>query len=128
MKKEKTYTEQQQLFLNALPKHFGDVRLAMNEAGYSEKTPMNPVIKSLADEIIEISKNLLAANSVKAVSSLVGVLDNKGTAVGSAHIINAAKALLDKAGAARTEENVQLNVGAGLLILPAKQKEETDEA
>lgn len=127
MKKERIYTEQQETFFNALPKHKGDIRAAMDEAGYSKNVSINYMVKTFNDEIIEIAKNLLAGNSVKAVSALVGVIDDKGTAVGSNNIINAAKALLDKAGAARVENSLSVDVGAGLIILPAKQKENKNE-
>lgn len=127
MKKEKQYTDQQLMFMEALrdPRNEGDLRKCMDIAGYSENSSPGIMIKALTDEIIEISKQLLAAHAAKASLKIVSVLDKPD--IHSKSIIAAAKEIFDRAGVVKQSEgDVKVNVGGGLLILPAKDKPEDD--
>jgi hypothetical protein len=118
----KIYTEQQEKFLSALPHNFGNIRAAMDAAGYSQNTPENYVIRSLKDEIIEIAKNALAGQSIRAVVELQNVLNNPHE-VGVKNKIMAIKEILDRAGIVK-EEKISISGGDGVIILPAKVRRE----
>ena len=126
-KKDKVYTDQQRLFLDSLPVVKGDIRAAMNIAGYSENTPERYIIEALHEEIVEIANKLLAANAVKASMSLVEVLDEKGNKQGHSNMINSAKQILDRAGVVAKDSAVNIKVGGDLFFLPAKTKEGDDD-
>lgn len=122
MKKDKIYTEQQQLFLDALLPCKGNIRQAMEIAGFSSGTPERYILNLLHEEIVEIANKLIAGNAIKAAQSISDVLDTP-EALGNAHRINAAKEILDRAGVTKkSSDEVNVKVGGGLLILPAKQK------
>mgnify|MGYP000990772506 CR=1 FL=1 len=125
-KKDKVYTDQQRLFLDALPSCKGNIRAAMNIAGYSENTPERYMIEALHEEMVEIANKLLAANSIKAAQGLVDVIDNEGKSLGASNVINAAKQILDRAGVVQKDASVNVKVGGGLLILPAKKESDDD--
>lgn len=122
MKKDRIYTEQQRLFLDALTPCKGNVRAAMDIAGFSSGTPERYVLDLLHEEIVEIANKLIAGNAIKAALGLSDVLDTP-EALGNAHKINAAKEILDRSGLGKkSQDEVNVKVGGGLLILPAKQK------
>lgn len=120
-KKDKVYTDQQKLFLDALPAVKGDVRKAMDIAGYSPLTPERYIIEALHEEIVEIANKMLAANAVKASMALVEVLDDKGNKQGHSNMTNAAKQILDRAGVVAKDSSVSIKVGGDLFFLPAKK-------
>lgn len=117
---KKVLTEKQSAFLHHLSNDAkGDIRLAMDLAGYSKTTNQHEVIGSLKDEIIDITKDFMAANGLKAMSKLVGVLDSPNQ-LGASNIINAAKEVLDRAGVGKKlEQDVNIKFD-GVIILPAK--------
>lgn len=121
-KKEKTLTDLQKAFLyHLIGDAKGDFRTAMTMAGYSENTPIAEVERSLRDEIIEVAKSVLAANSVRASWALVdGVIDP--TKAGISISMKAAQEVLDRVGVVKSTGDVTLKVPeGGLVILPAKQ-------
>lgn len=121
-KKEKIYTEQQQLFLDALPSCQGNFRQAMDVAGFARSTPESYLINILHEEIVEIANKLLAANSIKAASSLINILDEP-TQLGAETKLKAAEKILDRAGVTKktdTSGGISISAGGGLFILPAK--------
>jgi len=122
MKTSKVYTEQQQLFLDALAPCGGKIRAAMTVAGFSKDTSERYIINILHEEIVEIANKLLAASAVEAAVSLVGVLAEPER-LGNAHTINASKEILDRGGVLK-KSNDDLTSAAksgGILILPAKR-------
>jgi len=135
-KKKREYTELQQKFLDCVldDNHKGDIRKAMMTAGYSPTMPTSAVIKSLSEELIELAKNVVAANSIKAVFSTLDILDNPAS-LGASNKLKAAQTILDRAGIKKEEsQDINLKVPqGGLVILPAKEVEaeietaETDE-
>lgn len=117
---ERQLTDKQQLFLNALAGEAkGDVRTAMKLAGYSDNTSPTEIYNSLTDEIIEIGKRLLAANSVKAAVKMIGVLDNPSD-LGNDRLITAAKEILDRAGLIKREQQAEVIRADNVYILPPK--------
>jgi len=129
-KKEKVLTEKQQAFLKALgdPANRGDIRAAMDVAGYSKQTQPHEVLKNLADEVVEVANRLISGNAVKAVMGLVNVLD-KPTTPGNKDVIAAAKELLDRAGVLKKGGDALgsggIKVENAVFILPAKESVDT---
>lgn len=119
MASKKEYTELQQKFLKALPTTGGNIRLAMRAAGYSEETHPNAVTTPLADEILEVAKNLLAGNAVFAAASLIEMIDQPSQ-VGANVKLNAIKDLLDRIGMIKEQKVEVSGEMQGVIILPAK--------
>lgn len=118
---ERPLTEQQAAFLRALEGDAkGDVRLAMDLAGYSKSTQPRDVLNSLKNEVIESAKSLLAANAHKAVHGLAGVLDEPA-AIGARNVVAAASQLLDRVGLVKPEQLEVKSDGPVMFILPAKK-------
>lgn len=122
---ERELTEQQRKFLDALPGTNGNIRLAMREAGYSDSSPQIQIVRALKDEILEVTKQMLAMNAPSAAAGLVEVLHNSNTP-GLQHKLTAIKEILDRVGIIK-EEKLTVEAGTGLFILPAKRPKDLDE-
>lgn len=122
MKTQPKLTEKEALFLDHLsdPSLNGNIREAMNRAGYSSSTSINQIIKQLSNEITEVARHMIAGTAVKSVLALEGIIDSKGGGMNGSNIIKAAGTLLDRAGLHKKEESINLDVGKGVVILPAK--------
>ena len=122
MKKE--LTEKQKALLDALGGEAqGNIRKAMDIAGYSKMTKPDDAIKPIRDEIIDHASTLLAYNAHKAALGLVGIIDDP-SALGARNVVSAAKEVLDRAGVIRREQlDVKASDGA-VFILPPKNAEE----
>jgi hypothetical protein len=120
-------TERQQKFLDVLfDEAGGDVVRAKILAGYSENVSTTEIIKGIKEEIMERTQLYMARNAPRAAMSLVsGMVDP--TELGLREKLNAAKDLLDRVGLVKTEK-VQVEAGNGLMILPPKEKDESEEA
>lgn len=117
---EKKYTEKQTAFLEALMgEGRGNIRKAMDIAGYSKGTNQGEVTGPLREEIIERASMMLAMNAPKAAYGLVDVL-NDPTALGARNAINAAREVLDRTGLIKKEKIEVTNNGGGMFILPPK--------
>jgi hypothetical protein len=117
---KKEYTEKQQAFLDALMGEArGNIRKAMDIAGYSKGTKASEVTVPLKEEIIEQASMMLAMNAPKAAHGLLGVLDDP-TALGARNAINAAREVLDRTGLVKKEKVEVTNNGGGMFILPPK--------
>ena len=117
---EKKYTEKQAAFLEALMGEArGNIRKAMNLAGYSKGTNQGEVTGPLREEIIERASMMLAMNAPKAAHGLIDVL-NDPTALGARNAINAAREVLDRTGLIKKEKIEVTNNGGGMFILPPK--------
>ena len=117
---KKEYTEKQQAFLDALMGEArGNIRKAMDIAGYSKGTKASEVTVPLKEEIIEQASMTLAMNAPKAAHGLLGVLDDP-TALGARNAINAAREVLDRTGLVKKEKVEVTNNGGGMFILPPK--------
>lgn len=128
MKNEpKVLTEKQEAFLEALlGEARGDIRRAMDLAGYSEHTKVKEVVGPLKEEITERAAMMLAMNAPKAAFGMVNVLDDP-TALGARNQINAAKEILDRTGLVKKEQVEVKATGGGMFILPPKNNDELAE-
>lgn len=119
-------TEKQDAFLDALLYEAGgNVREAMNIAGYSQGTRPNEVLRPLKEEIIERTQLMLAANAPKAASGLVGVIDDP-SALGARNAVAAASQILDRVGVIKKEQIQVESKGQAMFILPPKSKAADD--
>jgi len=120
-KEPKVYTEKQQAFLDALigPAR-GNIREAMNIAGYSGETKQSEVVGPLRDEIIERASMVLAMNAPRAAFGIVGVLDDP-SAMGARNSVAAAREVLDRTGIVKKEQVEVKGPEGGIFIMPPKQ-------
>lgn len=118
--KKKEVTEKQKKFLNCLFVNKGDITLACEEAGYSPSS-RTWLVKSLADEIIDISKRELAVNSATAVSRVVESMNDDGLNPRQELRLKAAQTLLDRVGLGKIEKQ-EHDVRAlhGIVLMPSK--------
>ena len=118
--KKKEVTEKQKKFLNCLFVNKGDIALACEEAGYSPSS-RTWLVKSLADEIIDISKRELAVNSATAVSRVVESMNDDGLNPRQELRLKAAQTLLDRVGLGKIEKQ-EHDVRAlhGIVLMPSK--------
>jgi len=116
----KTLTPKQEDFLKALlGEARGNIRAAMDMAGYSKSTKTTDVVGPLKEEITERAGMMLAMNASKAAFGIVDVLDDP-SALGARNAISAAREVLDRTGLVKKEQvEVSGNVG-GIFILPPK--------
>ena len=103
----------------------GNIRAAMDIAGYSKMTKTAEVFGPLKDEIIELAGMMLAMNTPKAAFGIVDVLDDP-SAMGARNQISAAREILDRSGLIKREQVDVTANGGGMFILPPKSK--SDEA
>jgi len=114
-------TENQQKFLEVLfDEAGGDVVLAKQLAGYSDKTPTRLIVESLKDEIGEATRSHFARSAPKAVMALVNALSDP-TELGIRDKMAAAKDLLDRAGLGKVDKIDVGSSSGGVFILPSKE-------
>ena len=128
LKKGREYSDQQLAFLDALcaPENEGNVRRAMDAAGYSRTTRPYVVMSSLRDEIVERTQLMMALHAPKATQKLLSILDDP-TSLGAKNLLAATKEILDRAGVIK-QERLEIKAGAGadganngaMFILPPK--------
>ena len=120
--KERQLTPQQDRFLEILFENGGQVTAAAVDAGYSRGSAA--WLKStLADEIIERTKTILATNAMKAANRVISTIDNPAPERGDDLRLKAAESLLNRVGVAK-QEQVNHNVTAihGVVLLPPKKE------
>jgi hypothetical protein len=123
MEVEKKYTEKQLAFLDALMGEArGNIRKAMDAAGYSNSTAIKEVVSGLRDEIIDQASMMLALNAPKAAYGIVDVLDDP-SALGARNSISAAREILDRTGLVKKEQIQVETKGGGMFVLPPKQND-----
>lgn len=113
-------TEKQTAFLEALfsDECRGDVRRAMDVAGYSKNSAPSAVLAPLQDAIFEKTKEFISSNGPKAAFSMLDVMGDP-TALGNKEKLSAAKDFLDRGGFKATEK-VEVKAESPLFILPPK--------
>ena len=116
----KTLTPKQEDFLEALlGEARGNIRAAMDMAGYSKRTKTSEVVGPLKEEITERAGLMLAINAPKAAFGIIDVLDDP-SALGARNAISAAREVLDRTGLVKKEQ-VEVSGNAGsIFILPPK--------
>ena len=127
MDEPKRLTDKQEAFLDALMSEArGNIRAAMDIAGYSKSTKSSEVVGPLKDDIIERASMMLALNAPKAAFGIVDVLDDP-SALGARNAISAAREVLDRSGIVKKEQvEVTTNTG-GLFVLPPKTGDDVAE-
>ena len=99
----KTLTPKQEAFLEALlGETRGNIRAAMDLAGYSRTTKTAEVVGPLKEEITEQAGMMLAMNAPKAAFGIVDVLDDP-SAMDARTAISAAREVLDRTGLVKKE-------------------------
>lgn len=112
-------TEKQQKFLDVLYEEAqGDIRTAMDIAGYSKSTIKRDVTEPLSEQIADLTLKFISQSSTKAAYSMYEVMTNP-VALGNKEKMAAAKDLLDRAGFGKTEK-IEVKAEEPLFILPAK--------
>jgi hypothetical protein len=116
----KKLTSKQAAFLEALlGEARGNIRAAMDIAGYSKTTATSEVVGPLKEEITERAGMMLAINAPKAAFGIIDVLDDPSS-LGARNAISAAREVLDRTGLVKKEQvEVSGNAG-GIFILPPK--------
>lgn len=124
---EKKYTEKQLAFLEALMGEArGNIRAAMDAAGYSKTTKSSEVVGSLKDDIIEQASLMLAINAPKAAFGIINVLEDP-SAMGARNSISAAREVLDRTGLVKKEQIEVTSAGGGMFILPPKSSDVVEQ-
>ncbi len=123
----KELTDKQAAFLEALlGEARGNIRLAMDIAGYSKTTATTEVVGPLKEEITERAGMMLAINAPKAAFGIIDVLDDP-SALGARNAISAAREVLDRTGLVKKEQvEITANAG-GMFILPPKTSNDVAE-
>lgn len=124
MKTEKQYTDKQLIFLDALMSEEcrGNLRKAMDVAGYAKETSISSVVGALKEEINDKASMTLAMNAPKAAWGMVDVL-NDPSAMGARNTVSAAREILDRTGLIKKEQVEVKNTGGAMFILPPKSEE-----
>ena len=125
---KKQLTELQDAFLETLMGEAkGNIRKAMDLAGYSRSTKTSEVVSSLKEEITERASMMLAMNTPKAAFGIIDVLDDP-TSLGARNAISAAREVLDRTGLIKKEQIEVTNNGGGMFVLPPKASDENSLA
>ena len=121
-KSSRNISPQQEQFLTNLFENGGNVTDAALAAGYS-KGSVTWLKNSLADEIINRTKNVLSMNAFKAATRLVTTIDNPVPERGDDLRFRAAESLLNRVGLGKQETtNVKVQAVHGIVLLPPKKE------
>ena len=119
LSKPKELTNKQQLFLDSLVETQGDPKKAAAIAGYSGGHYQ--VLKALKNEVLELTKDVLAHNAPKAAFKLVEIMESNKPIPQANNKLAAAQSLLDRVGVSKTETlDVNHQVSAGIFLMPDK--------
>jgi phage terminase small subunit len=112
-------TEKQQLFLDNLIETEGNAKAAAQLAGYSGGHYQ--VLKSLKNEVLELTKDVLAHNAPKAAFKLLEIMDSDKPIPQASNKLVAAQSLLDRVGVSKSEKlDINMQASSGIFILPDK--------
>lgn len=120
--KKRELTPQQMQFLDILFENGGNVTQAAVDAGYSKGSAVW-LRKTLAEEIVDRTKDILSMNAYKAATRLVDTIDNPAPERGDDLRLKAAESLLNRVGV-KQQETINHNVAAvhGVVLLPPKKE------
>ena len=102
-------TEKQQSFLDYLVETQGDAKQAAELAGYSSH--YHHVVKSLKNEILELTNEILANSAPKAAFKLVEIMESSRPIVQANNKLAAAQTLLDRVGVSKVDKVGMLMLG-----------------
>jgi|21_taG_2_1085346.scaffolds.fasta_scaffold02258_3 hypothetical protein len=124
MADKKELSERQQALIDFLMGEAkGNIRVAMDMAGYSKNTSTMTAIAPIKNEVVDAAQLMLAMNAPKAAVGMVGIIDDP-SALGAKNVVAAAKEVLDRAGVIRKEKLEISSAEGGMFILPPKQSVE----
>ena len=119
LSKPKELTNKQQLFLDSLVETQGDPKKAAAIAGYSGGHYQ--VLKTLKNEVLELTKDVLAHNAPKAAFKLLEIMESDKPIPQANNKLAAAQSLLDRVVVSKTETlDVNHQVSAGIFLMPDK--------
>jgi phage terminase small subunit len=122
MSEKKPLTERQQKFVDAIVGEAGgDIRAAMDIAGYSKHTTIKEAVEPVKDHIVEAAQMMIAMNAPKAAVGLTNVITDP-SALGARNVVAAAREVLDRAGVVKRETLEVKGPEGGIFILPPKQE------
>ena len=125
--KKRELSDQQKAFLDALFENGGNFSRACEVAGYSPGS-IGHLKESLADEIIERSRSILAGGAIKAATKLVATIDAPEIERGDNIRLQAAESLLNRVGLGKQEtHNHNVQAVHGVVLLPTKKEMVVDE-
>ena len=121
-KSAREISPQQEQFLTNLCENGGNVTDAALSAGYS-KGSVTWLKNSLADEIINRTKNVLSMHAFKAATRLVSTIDNPVPERGDDLRFRAAESLLNRVGLGKQETTKgMIQAGQGIVQFPPKNE------
>jgi hypothetical protein len=117
-------TDKQKAFLEALfGEAEGNIRKAMDSAGYSPTSSSALLLKSLRTEIIEGSEMILAQYAPMAAMTYGSVMSNP-TSLGAEKKMMAANQVLDRIGIVKRDKiEIRAEVLSPVAFLPEKKRE-----
>ena len=119
---KKSLTDKQSAFLEALlGEARGNIRAAMDIAGYSKTTATSEVVGPLKEEITERAGMMLAINAPKAAFGIIDVLDDPSS-LGARNAISAAWEVLDRTGLVKKKRLRSAVMPAASLFCPRSQQ------
>ena len=117
--KERELPEKQQLFLDSLVETQGTAKEAAALAGYSGGHYQ--VLKALKNEVLELTKDVLAHNAPKAAFKLLEIMESDRPIPQANNKLTAAQSLLDRVGVSKTETlDINHQVSGGIFLMPEK--------
>lgn len=115
-------TDRETLFLEVLFNEAGgNVRKAMTMAGYSTNEPTSKIVKKLNKEIVNRTKDYLAAHGPQAMMAILSVLSDPNRP-GNKDLLSAAKDVLDRAKIGTPNSDTNTTPEKNIFILPEKSK------
>ncbi len=119
LSKPRELTEKQQLFLDSLVETQGDAKQAAALAGYSGGHYQ--VLKALKNEVLELTKDVLAHNAPKAAFKLLEIMESDKPIPQANNKLTAAQSLLDRVGVSKSETlDINHQVSGGIFLMPDK--------
>ena len=107
-------------FLDHLIDTQGDAKKAAELAGY--KSHYHHVVKTLKNEIIELTQEILANSAPRAAFKIVEIMESTRPVIQASNKLTAAQTLLDRIGIGKIDKiDVNHSVGGGIFLLPDKQ-------
>ena len=119
LSKPRELTDKQQLFLDSLVETEGNAKQAAAIAGYSGGHYQ--VLKSLKNEVLELTKDVLAHNAPKAAFKLLEIMESDKPIPQASNKLTAAQSLLDRVGVSKSETlDINHQVSGGIFLMPDK--------
>ena len=116
---QRKLTKKQQSFLEHLVETQGDAKKAAELAGYTSH--YHHVVKTLKNEILELTQEILANSAPKAAFKLVEIMESNRPIVQANNKLSAAQTLLDRVGVSKIDKlDVNHNLNSGIFVMPDK--------